>query len=127
MCGMTGWVSYQSNLEAQHDVITAMTSTMARRGPDAGGVWTDRHVAERTKSPYPMTQDPSYERAVRAQVADVMENRSHPAGPLLNRSAIEQLLRQPLGNSSSLVQRAGFERVRSISAWVKDHGIPFDL
>jgi asparagine synthase (glutamine-hydrolysing) len=39
---MTGWVSYKSNLEAQQDV---MTNTMARRGPDAGGTWTDRHVA----------------------------------------------------------------------------------
>jgi asparagine synthase (glutamine-hydrolysing) len=84
-------------------------------------------IVERVKSPYPTTQDPNYERAVRVEVADVMEDRSHPAAPLLNRRAIEQLLRQPLGNSSSLVQRAGLERVRSISAWVKDHGIAVDL
>jgi asparagine synthase (glutamine-hydrolysing) len=84
-------------------------------------------IVERVKSPYPTTQDPNYERAVRAEVADVMANRSHPAAPLLNRRAIEQLLGQPLGNSSSLVERAGLERVRSISAWVKDHGIAVDL
>ena len=44
MCGMAGWVSYNGNLKEQRDVITAMTKTMACRGPDAGGVFIDRHV-----------------------------------------------------------------------------------
>jgi asparagine synthase (glutamine-hydrolysing) len=44
MCGMAGWVSYDGNLKEQRDVITAMTKTMACRGPDAGGVFIDRHV-----------------------------------------------------------------------------------
>jgi hypothetical protein len=44
MCGIAGWVSYNGNLKAHQDVITTMTKTMARRGPDAGGVWIDRHV-----------------------------------------------------------------------------------
>jgi asparagine synthase (glutamine-hydrolysing) len=44
MCGMAGWVSYDGDLKAHQDVIRKMTKTMARRGPDAGGVWIDRHV-----------------------------------------------------------------------------------
>jgi asparagine synthase (glutamine-hydrolysing) len=44
MCGMTGWVKYDGDLRAYEDVVTAMTKTMALRGPDAGGVWIDRHV-----------------------------------------------------------------------------------
>ena len=44
MCGIAGWVSYGGDLKAHQDVITTMTKTMARRGPDAGGVWIDRHV-----------------------------------------------------------------------------------
>src|SRR5260370_41624916 len=44
MCGIAGWVSYDGDLRSQQDVITRMTKTMARRGPDAGGVWIDRHV-----------------------------------------------------------------------------------
>ena len=44
MCGIAGWVSYDRDLKSQQDVITTMTKTMARRGPDAGGVWIDRHV-----------------------------------------------------------------------------------
>ncbi len=44
MCGIAGWVSYDSDLRTQRDVIATMTKTMARRGPDAGGVFIDRHV-----------------------------------------------------------------------------------
>jgi hypothetical protein len=32
MCGITSWVSYQSNLQAQQEVIAAITNTMARHG-----------------------------------------------------------------------------------------------
>jgi asparagine synthase (glutamine-hydrolysing) len=44
MCGIAGWVSYDGDLNAHWNVITKMTKTMALRGPDAGGVWIDRHV-----------------------------------------------------------------------------------
>src|SRR5258708_7378161 len=44
MCGIAGWVSYDGDLKSQRDVITTMTKTMARRGPDAGGAWIDRHA-----------------------------------------------------------------------------------
>ena len=44
MCGIAGCVSYDGDLRSHKDVIAAMTETMARRGPDAGGVWIDRHV-----------------------------------------------------------------------------------
>jgi asparagine synthase (glutamine-hydrolysing) len=40
MCGIAGWVSYDGDLKAHRDVIRTMTKTMARRGPDAGGVWS---------------------------------------------------------------------------------------
>jgi asparagine synthase (glutamine-hydrolysing) len=73
-------------------------------------------IAERLKSPYPSTQDPAYEKALRAEVAEVLENRSHPATSLLNRKMIKDLLARPLGTNSSLPERAGLERARSISA-----------
>ena len=44
MCGIAGWVSFDDDLNAHRDVISKMTETMALRGPDAGGVWIDRHV-----------------------------------------------------------------------------------
>ncbi|NQD94527.1 asparagine synthase (glutamine-hydrolyzing), partial [Pseudomonas sp. CrR25] len=44
MCGITGWLSYSQNLEAQRDTLQRMTDTMALRGPDAGGLWIDGPV-----------------------------------------------------------------------------------
>lgn len=46
MCGIVGWISYDRDLriESEKRILAAMTKTMERRGPDAGGLWTDRHV-----------------------------------------------------------------------------------
>jgi asparagine synthase (glutamine-hydrolysing) len=84
-------------------------------------------IVERQKNPYPSTQDPAYEKAIRADVVEILEDRSHPAANLLNRKAMKDILARPLGNASSLPQRAGLERARSISAWVKDYGVVLDL
>ena len=84
-------------------------------------------IVERQKNPYPSTQDPAYERAIRADVAELLDDAFHPATALLNRNAIKDLLARPLATTSSLVDRAGLERVRSISAWVNDYGVVLDL
>jgi asparagine synthase (glutamine-hydrolysing) len=84
-------------------------------------------IVERQKNPYPSTQDPAYEKAVRADVAGILEDRSHPATSLLNGKVIKDMLAQPLGKTSSLPERAGLERARSIGAWVKDYGVALDL
>ena len=45
MCGIVGWVDYERDLGEQKPIVEAMTSTMALRGPDAQGIWIDRHAA----------------------------------------------------------------------------------
>jgi asparagine synthase (glutamine-hydrolysing) len=45
MCGITGWISFERDLERERDVLDAMTSTMACRGPDASGTWIDGPAA----------------------------------------------------------------------------------
>jgi asparagine synthase (glutamine-hydrolysing) len=85
-----------------------------------------KSIVERQKNPYPSTQDPAYEKALR-EVAEVLEDRSHPATSLLNRKVIENMLARPLRTTSSLPERSDFECARSISAWVKDYGIVLDL
>jgi asparagine synthase (glutamine-hydrolysing) len=84
-------------------------------------------IAERQKSPYPSTQDPAYEQALRTDVAEILADRTHPARPLLNTTAIEDMLARPVEAASSFAQRAGLECARSISAWVKDYGVVLDL
>ncbi len=44
MCGISGWVDFDRDLTEQRSVGTMMADTMACRGPDAHGVWTDRHA-----------------------------------------------------------------------------------
>ena len=116
------------------------------RSPCSGNAGVDRHcrpifdreraaardllpnsIIKREKSPYPSTQDPGYENAVRSDVAEIFEDATHPVAPLLNRKSVEELLLRPIGNTSSLVSRAGLERVRSLGAWVKEYGVAFEL
>jgi len=41
MCGITGYWDFKAaqNVETMRGIITAMTNTMYRRGPDSGGAW----------------------------------------------------------------------------------------
>jgi asparagine synthase (glutamine-hydrolysing) len=39
MCGITGWISFDRDLEREQGVVDAMTETMACRGPDASGTY----------------------------------------------------------------------------------------
>src|SRR5437660_395298 len=45
MDGITGWVAFDQDLRQQQSTIDAMAQTMACRGPDGDGTYTDRHVA----------------------------------------------------------------------------------
>jgi asparagine synthase (glutamine-hydrolysing) len=44
MCGITGWVAFDRDLNHERPTIDAMTATMSCRGPDASGVWSERHA-----------------------------------------------------------------------------------
>src|ERR1700736_369196 len=45
MCGITGWVDFSRDMTQERALIDAMTHTMACRGPDASGVWSDHNAA----------------------------------------------------------------------------------
>ncbi len=45
MCGITGWVDWNSNLNAQKQVLETMVGTLRNRGPDASGCWLSNHAA----------------------------------------------------------------------------------
>lgn len=45
MCGIAGWVSYAGDIADERSTHSAMTQTMACRGPDASGVWARGHAA----------------------------------------------------------------------------------
>lgn len=85
-------------------------------------------IVERQKSPYPSTQDPSYERALREKVGALMQDGSHPAVPLFNKRYIDRLLARPMQESRSLhYERADLERVLSVGAWIKEYDVSVTL
>lgn len=45
MCGLTGWVDWESDLTKQRPILDAMVRTLSRRGPDAEGEWLSEHAA----------------------------------------------------------------------------------
>ncbi|MFJ8789937.1 asparagine synthase (glutamine-hydrolyzing) [Streptomyces sp. NPDC102462] len=45
MCGITGWVSFDRDLQTEAATLDAMTETMACRGPDDRGTWIDGPAA----------------------------------------------------------------------------------
>jgi len=44
MCGITGWVDYTRDLAQATAALSAMTDTLALRGPDASGSWLHRNA-----------------------------------------------------------------------------------
>ncbi|GLZ47642.1 hypothetical protein Acsp06_38270 [Actinomycetospora sp. NBRC 106375] len=45
MCGITGWVSFHTDVRCRPGVVEDMTSRLRERGPDAGASWADAHAA----------------------------------------------------------------------------------
>ncbi|WJV63445.1 hypothetical protein PCO86_05195 [Pectobacteriaceae bacterium CE70] len=44
MCGIARWARFSRNFHASRRELEAMAATMALRGPDASGIWMDRHA-----------------------------------------------------------------------------------
>lgn len=45
MCGITGWIDWDQNLETKGHIVTQMTACLARRGPDTKGYSIRGHAA----------------------------------------------------------------------------------
>ncbi|MCZ0755370.1 asparagine synthase (glutamine-hydrolyzing) [Anoxybacillus sp. J5B_2022] len=45
MCGITGWVDFQRNIQIEQKTIDKMTETLAKRGPDDTNYWLVEHAA----------------------------------------------------------------------------------
>jgi len=45
MCGITGWINWEKNLEQEGPILASMVETLAARGPDASGMYLSTHAA----------------------------------------------------------------------------------
>ncbi|OHX14518.1 asparagine synthase (glutamine-hydrolyzing) [Chromobacterium sphagni] len=84
-------------------------------------------IVQRVKSPYPATQDPAYERALREGLARVLDDSAAPASSLLDRTAVRSLLDKPYGAVSSAPERAGLEMALGLDNWLRHHQVKLGL
>ncbi|MEO3859945.1 asparagine synthase (glutamine-hydrolyzing) [Acrocarpospora sp. B8E8] len=84
-------------------------------------------VLQRVKSPYPSTQDPGYEQALRQAVRDLMRTYDLPSRRIMDLAAMRARLRQPLDETSSLGHRAPLERMLQLDAWLRDYQVKLDV
>ncbi|GAB3960958.1 asparagine synthase (glutamine-hydrolyzing) [Actinoallomurus acanthiterrae] len=75
-------------------------------------------VVQRRKSPYPATQNPSYERTVRDRLSGILADPNAPVRPYLTESAAREALRRPLGRASLQQDRAAMERIVALNDWL---------
>jgi asparagine synthase (glutamine-hydrolysing) len=74
-------------------------------------------VVRRLKSPYPATQNPSYERAIRDRLADIAADPAAPIRPYLDLDAVRSSLERPIGHASLQRDRIALERVVGLNDW----------
>ncbi len=44
MCGIAGWISKEGSLQNEKGIMERMVSTLAKRGPDACGIYSSKHA-----------------------------------------------------------------------------------
>ncbi|WP_328854982.1 asparagine synthase (glutamine-hydrolyzing) [Microbispora hainanensis] len=81
-----------------------------------------RSVVERRKVPYPSTQDPAYERALRAEVARVLDG-DPPIKGLVDAAKVRRILDQPVGAVSLQGARTSLEGILQINAWLEAYNV----
>ena len=84
-------------------------------------------ILERSKSPYPATQDPAYTRALRASLTEIMADPDAPVRPLLDPYAVRAALASPVEDSSTTVTRINVEMVLDLNTWLARHQLRIDL
>ncbi|POZ61626.1 asparagine synthase (glutamine-hydrolyzing) [Chromobacterium alticapitis] len=84
-------------------------------------------IVQRVKSPYPATQDPAYEKALREGLMRVLDDSRSPVLPLLDKTAAWKLLDRPFGKTSTSPERAGLEMALGLDEWLRHHQAALDL
>ncbi|MFI9599645.1 asparagine synthase (glutamine-hydrolyzing) [Streptomyces sp. NPDC052043] len=74
-------------------------------------------VYDRTKSPYPSTQDPQYAVAIQEHVRDILARSSHPVFELLDRDRVQEAAHRD-APQVTLAARRGLERTVNLALWL---------
>ncbi len=84
-------------------------------------------ISDRVKSPYPSTQDPAYEAALRSDLAAIMADTHAPVRALLDAGQVKDTLARPLGSNSPMYDRMGMELAVGLNAWLNEYDVNLSL
>ncbi|MEV4173378.1 asparagine synthase (glutamine-hydrolyzing) [Nonomuraea sp. NPDC049709] len=87
-------------------------------------------ILERRKSPYPVTQDPAYARALCAEFARFEADPAAPAAGFYDARAAREVLADPDELATGMgawVQRSNLEMVLQFNAWLRDYDVRLSL
>jgi asparagine synthase (glutamine-hydrolysing) len=74
-------------------------------------------VVERTKSPYPSTQDPAYATTLRDSARDVLADAANPVFDIIDREGLRRAVEADTPQAMPLARRA-IERALDLSLWL---------
>lgn len=83
-------------------------------------------VLNRKKSPFPVTQNPEYGKALCAELADLLADPNAPAAPFLNVGAVKEIIADPsrlAGGSAAFAGRSNIEMLLQFNAWLDRYRI----
>jgi asparagine synthase (glutamine-hydrolysing) len=82
-----------------------------------------RSVVERIKSPYPSTQDPTYEQRLREELANLLASEDAPVLSLLDLERASALVEESASSVSTQFSRGGMELALQLNEWLKEYGV----
>ena len=88
----------------------------------ASGLLPDS-ILQRRKSPYPSTQDPGYERALRMKLSTLLGDNSAPMKALFDETALRGFLDKPLTQVSLGSERSQMDGVLAVNDWMQDYNV----
>lgn len=84
-------------------------------------------VLQRTKCPWPVTQDPAYPRMLRGELAAMVNEPSSPALPFLDMAAIRATLECPSETAHQWVSRMNIEMALQLNNWLQRYAVELKI
>ena len=84
-------------------------------------------VLDRKKSPWPVTQDPTYTAALHREVAAVLADKDSPARPFLDADAAAAMRDRPEGPATDWPSRMNLEMALQFDSWMRHYNVEFAL
>lgn len=80
-------------------------------------------VLERTKSPWPVTQDPAYASMLHGELAGLLADPDSPVLPFLDTTAARRTIEEPSSIAHEWVSRMNIEMALEFNSWLKLYGV----